>query len=146
MAEAVNPGGIWQPFGAFSTMVLQGAGQVVHLKGQVSLDAAGEVVGPGDMRAQVAQVLANIRAALEAAGGRLSDIFALTQYTTDIRAFMACGDIRKAAFAPPYPITTTVEVAALYDTRLVVEITASAEIPRERFVAPAGAVPMHGAP
>ncbi len=37
MVDAVNPAGVWPPFGAFSMAVIQGDGQVVHLKGQVSL-------------------------------------------------------------------------------------------------------------
>ena len=144
MAEAHNPGDVWQPFGAFSMAVLQGEGQVVHLKGQVALDAAGALVGAGDMRAQVRQVLANIQSVLAGLGGRMSDIVSLTHYTTDIAAFMQSGDIRQDFFSAPYPVTTTVEVAALYDPALMIEITATAEIPRDRFQRPVGAEGMHG--
>jgi len=143
VAEGYNPDGVWAPFGAFSMVVLQGTGQVVHLKGQVALDASGTVVGAGDMRAQVRRVLTNIEAVLAPLGGRMSDVISLTHYTTDIRAFMRTGDIRKGFFAAPYPVTTTVEVAALYDPDLLVEITAVAEIPRERFRRPAQARAMH---
>ncbi|MGF1610026.1 MAG: RidA family protein [Kiloniellales bacterium] len=136
MATQFNPPEVWQPFGAFSMGVAQGEGQVVHLKGQVALDRAGQVVGPGDMRAQVAQVLENIKAALALVGGEMGDIISLTQFTTDIEAFMACGDIRKASFAPPYPVTTTVEVSRLYHRELMIEITAIAEIPRQRYRPP----------
>ena len=41
--------------------VVQGDGQVVHLKGQVALDVHGHVVGPRDMRAQGRKTLENIR-------------------------------------------------------------------------------------
>jgi len=147
MAESYNPDSLWAPFGAFSMMVLQGGGQVVHLKGQVSLDAEGQVVGArgteGDMQAQVRQVLTNIRTALAAVGGRMSDVTSLVHYTTDIAAFMRSGDVRKAFFAEPYPITTTVEVAALYRPELLIEITASAEIPLDRFIRPDSAKPLH---
>ncbi len=88
MAESYDPEDVWAPFGAFSMTVLQGAGQVVHLKGQVSLDASGAIVGAGDMRAQVRQVLTNIKTVLAAIGGRMSDVVSLTHYTTDIQAFM----------------------------------------------------------
>ena len=50
MIHSVNPPGVWAPFGAFSMAVIQGTGQVVHLKGQVSLDVDGHVVAKGDMR------------------------------------------------------------------------------------------------
>ena len=114
MAESYNPDNIWAPFGAFSMVVLQGAGQVVHLKGQVALDSSGAVVGGGDMRVQVRQTLTNIKSVLAALGGRMSDVISLTHYATDIQAFMQTGDIRQEFFAAPYPVTTTVEVAALY--------------------------------
>lgn len=144
MAESFNPDNIWSPFGAFSMMVLQGAGQIVHLKGQVSLDASGQVVGPQDMRVQVGHVLENIQLALGAVGGRMSDVYSLTHLATDIEAFMKTGDIRQMYFTAPYPVTTTVEVAALYHPELVIEITASAEIPRDRYRPPAEAQAMHG--
>ncbi|MEO9877353.1 MAG: RidA family protein [Anderseniella sp.] len=143
MAKSCNPDNVWQPFGAFSMMVMQGAGQVVHLKGQVSLDATGTIVGSGDMRTQVRQVLTNIEAVLAAAGGRMGDVISLVHYTTDIAAFMQTGDIRQEYFAGPYPVTTTVEVAALYDADLVIEITAVAEIPKDRYTAPVNARAMH---
>ncbi len=143
MAQAYNPDTLWPPFGAFSMMVLAGDGQTVHLKGQVALDRAGEVVGAGDRRTQVQQVLTNIQTALAAVGGRMSDIVSLTHYTTDIAAFMQSGEIRSMYFSEPYPVTTTVEVAALYDPALLIEITAIAEIPRERYVAPNAAQIMH---
>ena len=137
MAEHFNPPGVWQPFGAFSLAVAQGEGRVLHLKGQVALDREGRVVGPGDMAAQLRQVLENIRAVLASLGGRPDDVISLTHYTTDIEAFMACGPIRADFFTEPYPVTTTVEVRRLYRPELVIEIAAIAEIPKERFRSPA---------
>lgn len=144
MAETFDPQTLWRPFGAFSQMVLQGPGQIVHLKGQVALDATGTIVGPHDMARQLVQVLDNIGTALASVGGRMGDVTSLVHYTTDIAAFMACGEIRASYFSAPYPVTTTLEVHALYDPRLVVEITASAEVPQDRFVRPEDARPMHG--
>lgn len=136
MADFHNPDALWQPFGAFSMMSVQGTGKVVRLKGQVSLDAAGEIVGAGDVRRQVLQVLRNIETALASVGGTMGDIVETIHYTTDIEAFMACGDIRQQFFAPPYPVTTTVEVQRLYHPNLVIEIAATAEIPEDRFHQP----------
>jgi 2-iminobutanoate/2-iminopropanoate deaminase len=138
MIDAFNPPDIWAPFGAFSMAAIQGDGRIVHLKGQVALDRDGAVVGPGDMRAQTRQVLENIRAVLASFGGTMADILSLTHYVTDTAEFMTTGDIRREFFAAPYPVTTTVEVASLYRPEIVVEITALAEIPRDRFRRPAG--------
>src|SRR5438045_5476247 len=113
MIDAFNPPDVWAPFGAFSMAVIQGEGQVVHLKGQVALDRDGGVIAVGDMRGQTRQVLENIRTVLAGLGGRMGDIVSLTHYVTDIAEFMTTSDIRREFFAPPYPVTTTVQVAAL---------------------------------
>lgn len=136
MVDAVDPAGVWRPFGAFSMAALQGDGQIVHLKGQVSLDGDGRVVGAGDMRVQVRQALANISAILESMGGDMGDVLSLVHHVTDIDQFMTTGDIRQEFFAKPFPVTTTVQVQRLYRPDLVVEITAVAEVPRGRFRRP----------
>jgi 2-iminobutanoate/2-iminopropanoate deaminase len=142
MINSFNPAEVWQPFGAFSMGVIQGAGQIVYLKGQVALDKDGRVVGRGDMRAQTRKTLENIQAVLASVGGAMPDIFSLTHYVTDIEAFLKTRDIRLEFFPPPFPVTTTVQIVRLYDVDLVVEITACAEIPRDRFKPPC--VPQEG--
>ena len=133
MAEFFNPSEVWQPFGAFSMAVAQGEGQMVHLKGQVPLDQNGAMVGEGDMRVQVRKTLENIETVLACVGATMRDVISLTHYTIDIEAFMKTGDIRREFFAQPYPVTTTVQVARLYDSKILIEITALAEVPRSRF-------------
>jgi enamine deaminase RidA (YjgF/YER057c/UK114 family) len=117
---------LWQPFGPFSQVAIR----TVHLKGQAALDRDGCIVGAGDMRAQLRQVLENIRAGV---GGEMGDILSMTNYVVDMDAFLAAGDIRHAFLAAPFPVTTTIEVARLYDRALLVEISAIAEIPLSRF-------------
>ncbi len=136
MAEFFNPREIWQPFGAFSMAVAQGEGQIVHLKGQVPLDRNGELVGEGNMRLQVRTTLENIASVLAHIGAGMGDVISLTHYTTDIEAFMKTGDIRREFFTQPFPATTTVQVARLYDPSILIEITALAEVPRSRFRRP----------
>lgn len=133
MVDTVNPPEVWQPFGPFSLAALQGDGQIVHLKGQVSLDRAGNVVGTGDMSAQVHQALTNIRAVLASMGGQMSDILSLVHYVTDIDLFMGTLEVRKVHFAGHHPVTTTVQVERLYRAELLIEVAAIAEIPRSRF-------------
>ena len=102
----------------------------------MALDREGRLVGAGDMRRQMEQVFANIATVLASLGGVMADVVSLTQYTSDIAAFMAAVDIRRRHFAPPYPVTTTVQVAAFYHPDVMLEIAAIAEIPRVRFRAP----------
>ena len=136
MVDGFNPESVWAPFGAFSMGVIQGEGQVVYLKGQVALDKDGKVVGKDDMRAQTRKTLENIQAVLASVGGKMADVVSLTHYVTDIEAFMKTGDVRREFFAEPFPVTTTVQVVRLYRTELLVEITATAEIPRDCFTRP----------
>jgi 2-iminobutanoate/2-iminopropanoate deaminase len=136
MVDALNPADVWSPFGAFSMAVIQGEGQIVHLKGQVSLDARGQIVGANDMRVQVRKVLENIRDVLASMGGQMGDIVSLINYATDIVQFMGAGDVRKDFFAAPFPVTTTVQIERLYHPDLMIEIAAIAEIPRDRFHRP----------
>ena len=133
MAVSYDPKKLWQPFGPFSMAVIQGDGQIFHLKGQVPLDEHGELVGEGDMRAQLRQVLENLKVVLHEVGGELSDIISVIQYTTDIKAFIAAGDIRRAYFSKPYPVTSTVQVSALYRPEVLMEIAGTAEISTDRF-------------
>lgn len=143
MARSFDPPSIWSPFGAFSQAVIGGNGKTIYLKGQVALGPDGEIVGAGDIAAQVTQVLQNISDILGTMGGSTSDIVSLQQFTTDIQAFMRCGEIRARFFEAPYPVTTTLEVSSLYDSKLLIEITAIAEIPASRFIMPEAAQEMH---
>jgi 2-iminobutanoate/2-iminopropanoate deaminase len=136
MIDSFNPPDVWAPFGAFSMGVIQGDGQIVYLKGQVALDRDGNVVGQGDMQVQTRKTLENIRTVLASVGGAMGDVVSLTHYVTDIKKFMETGAIWREFFSAPFPVTTTVQVTALYHPELVVEITAIAEIPRERFRRP----------
>lgn len=103
MVDAVDPAGVWRPFGAFSMAVIQGDGQVVHLKGQVALDQQGQIVGAQDMRVQVRKVLENTQAVLASMRGRMGDVVSLVHYATDIERFMGTGDIRKKFFCRAVP-------------------------------------------
>ncbi len=133
MAVSFNPQKLWKPFGPFSMAIVQGTGRIVHLKGQVPLDQDGRLVGEGDIREQLRQVLDNLTVVLAEVGGALADVISLVQYTTDIKGFIAAGDIRAAYFSKPYPVTTTLQVSALYRPEVLVEIAGIAEVPADRF-------------
>ena len=143
MAHSFDPPHVWSPFGAFSQCVIAGGGQVIYLKGQIARAPDGQIVGSGDMAAQVEQVLQNISDILGSVGGRMSDIVSLQQFTTDIQAFMGCGAVRARFFNAPFPVTTTLEVSSFYDPRLLVEVTGIAEIPLDRFILPEAAREKH---
>ena len=76
MAIGFNPPGIWAPRGrAFSQRVIAPAGHTtIHVTGQVAWDEHSNVVGPGDVRAQMVKSIENIEAILGEVGGTLDDI------------------------------------------------------------------------
>ena len=114
----------------------QGQGKILHLKAQVALDENGDLIGKNDMRKQVQKVFENIQKVLHHVGGEMKDIFSISHYVTNMDAFAKVGDLRKAFFQEPYPISTTIEVRRLFHPDWLVEVSAIAEIPEERFLSP----------
>ncbi len=102
------------------------SGRMLHTAGITARDANGDVVGAGDMRAQVTQCFANLGDILEAAGGSFANVVKFTIFTTDIETFNAkTRDIRFPYFIDR-PAATLVEVSKLVDPRMLVEIEAIA--------------------
>jgi 2-iminobutanoate/2-iminopropanoate deaminase len=114
--------------GAYSAGIEAPAGRTVYVSGMVSMDAEGNVVGDGDIGAQTEQVLQNVRTALLEVGGDLSDIVKVTVFITDMTLYDRIHEVRRRHFSPPYPASSMVEVSALIDPRLLIEIEAIAVI------------------
>jgi enamine deaminase RidA (YjgF/YER057c/UK114 family) len=106
----------------YSHVVAVEGRRLVFLAGQLSRDANGNVVGKGDMRAQIVQTCENIKTALAAAGASLTDVVKMTTFVTDIDEFMRHVDVRLEYFGKALPTSTTVEVRKLAQPDLLVEI------------------------
>jgi enamine deaminase RidA (YjgF/YER057c/UK114 family) len=78
--EFINPKALIAPGPAGYSHVAKVRGTIVYLSGQVPIDASGKLIGEGDFEAQVEQVFANLRIAVEAAGGTMADIVKLNYY------------------------------------------------------------------
>ena len=89
--EIVNPWRWQDNFGFVQANKLTGVERLVIFAGQLSVDAEGESVHPGDMGAQILQALDNVETVVRAAGLQPSDIVSLRYYTTDVDAFIAAG-------------------------------------------------------
>ena len=88
------------------------AGTTVYLSGQIGLDpATGQLVE--GLEAQAHQVIRNLRAVAQAAGGELDDIVKLTLLLADLADFTKVNDIMAGYFKPPYPARATYQVVAL---------------------------------
>jgi enamine deaminase RidA (YjgF/YER057c/UK114 family) len=105
----------------------------LYLSGLTAIDGQMRVVGPGDMEAQVRQVYLRLEHALDACGCSLLQVVSETAYTTDIEwlgraAHVRDGFYRRAGAAPP--AVTAVEVRRLFFAEALVELSATAELPR----------------
>ncbi len=112
----------------YSHVVAVEGRRLVFVAGQLARDRAGNVVGQGDMRAQIRQTGENIKAALAAAGATLGDIVKTNTYVTNMDEFFKCVDIRHEYFGPGWPTSTTVEVSRLAHPDMMVEIEAVAVV------------------
>ena len=88
---------------------LGGGKREVLIFGQVARDAGGNVVGKGDMRAQIEHVGKNIQACLNAAGANTSDIVLTRAYVTDTDAFLRNADMRARYLGPESRTSTAVK-------------------------------------
>ena len=86
----------------------------------------GEIAGLGDPGAQARQAIANIARALERAGASLADVVRTRIYVTDISRWEEVARAHGEAFGAHPPVTSMVQVAALIDPRMLVEIEAEA--------------------
>jgi len=103
-------------------------GPHIHVAGTTAIDAAGDLVGVGDMSAQTEQALANVETALERAGATLQDVVRTRLYVTDIDRWEAVGDVHAAFFGSIRPAQSLVEVSALVDDRMLIEVEAEAHV------------------
>lgn len=78
--------------------------------------------------AQTEQALSNVEAALERAGAELADVVRTRIFVTDIDRWEAAGDVHGDYFGDIRPATTLVEVSALVDDRLLVEVEVEAYV------------------
>ena len=129
--ELINPSGLEPPVGYSHLAVITG-GKVVHVAGQAPFDSNGEVVGKGDFVAQFAQVMKNLKRAVEAVGGKPQQYAVLTIYITELEAYWGnkkpLGSIYREVFGRYFPAITLVEVKRLYNPDCMLEISGMAVI------------------
>ena len=99
-------------------------GDLLFVSGHVAVDTSGDVVGAGDAEAQTRQVMANIRAVIDAAGGKMEDVAKITCFITDIAYYPAYSKVRAETWPSSPPASSTVVVAGLVSPEFMVEVEA----------------------
>ena len=124
MIERIQPKGVYEAKG-YSHAVKRG--NIVFVAGQVSKGVDNQLVGQGDIVAQVDQVFRNLKLVVEASGATLADVVKLNIYTTDLKHFRPfIKDGRDKYFATHPPATTFLVVSSLADPGFLLEIDAVA--------------------
>ena len=116
----------WEQIVGYSRAVA--AGDYIFVTGSTSV-SHGEIVHEGNAGAQLIQAIANVEAALVKLGADLTDVVRTRMFVTDITRWPEIGEAHREAFGDVMPATSMVQVAALIDPRLLVEIEAVAYKP-----------------
>ena len=112
----------------YAPVVTVRGGTTVYVSGLVSRDKQGNVIGKGDMAAQIRQVGENLRLSLEAAGASLKDLVRTCTYVTDIDEFFKHVETRQKYFGEALPTSSTIGVSRLSHPDFMVEVEAFAVI------------------
>lgn len=109
-------------------VALRNGGYWVVVGGQVARDEAGNLVGNGDMAAQIEQIGRNVDACLTAGGATVQDIMWTVSHVREPAEFDKYPDLRRRYFGPPSPMSTTVPMSESADSDLLLQVEAFAAV------------------
>jgi enamine deaminase RidA (YjgF/YER057c/UK114 family) len=125
--ERLGSGAPWESVAGYSRVVR--AGDRVLVAGTTATTDDGAIAGLGDAGAQAKQALANVLAALARVGAGRADVVRTRMFVTDISRWEEIARAHGEVFGEHPPVTSMVQVAALIDPRMLVEIEAEAVLP-----------------
>lgn len=122
--QRVSSGSPYEPRLGISRAVR--AGRIIAVAGTAPIGPDGKTVGEGDAAAQAHRCLEIIRAALEQAGGRLSDVIRTRTLLTRIEDWESVGHVHGEFFGDIRPANTVMQVTRFIDPTWLVEFEADA--------------------
>jgi len=128
--QFLNPEGLSKPTGYTQVVVAQ-PGKLVYVSGQVGVNAKGDVVGKGDLRAQVTQAMENLKTALAAAGATTRDVVKVNYYVVNLKEdqFAVIREVRSKYWSAEHPpASTLIGVTALAREDYMIEIEVVAAV------------------
>lgn len=124
--QRISSGAKWEPIVGYSRAVR--VGNRIYVTGTTALGDDGEIVGIDNAYEQAKQCLRNIEVALERLGAGPEHIVRTRMFVTDISRWEEYGRAHGEFLRNVMPATTMVEVSALIDPRMLIEIEADAEL------------------
>ena len=127
----LNPDTLLKPRGYTHIVTITGPAKMIFISGQVAIDKEGKLVGLGDLKTQIRQASANLKAALEAAGATPADIVKTNTYIVNYKQsdYSAMREARGELFPDGEPpASTLVGVTSLAVDGLLVEMEAIAAV------------------
>ncbi len=124
--QNISSGSPYEPVFGYSRAVR--VGNQIFVSGTVAWGDHGKVIGEGDMYAQTKQAIRNIEKALAQAGASLADVVRTRTFVTGVSHFEEVARAHGEAFGDIRPAATVVEVKALVDAVMLVEIEADAVV------------------
>ncbi len=124
--QFIQPEGLSKPTSYTHVVVV---GKTVYLSGQVSNNEKGEVVGKGDLKAQVARVYENLATCLKSAGVSFSDVVKMNTYVVNLKPddLAIIREVRSTYLNKEHPpASTLIGVQALAGPDYMIEIEAVA--------------------
>lgn len=124
--QRISSGAKWEPIVGYSRAIK--VGNRIYVTGTTALDDDGELVAIGDAYGQAKQCLLNIEKALKRLGAGFEHVVRTRMFVTDISRWEEYGRAHGEVFSDIMPATSMVEVSALIDPRMLIEIEADAEL------------------
>lgn len=121
--RSVQTGAPWESIAGYSRAVRVGA--QIFVSGTTAQGPLG-LVGKGDPTAQMRRCLEIVQQAIEALGGKLEHVVRTRMYVTDIRLWEPIARVHGEVFGAIRPATAMVEVSALIEPDMLVEVEAEA--------------------
>jgi enamine deaminase RidA (YjgF/YER057c/UK114 family) len=131
--QHLNPDGMHKNPAYSQAIAVTGNVTTIYVGGQNAVDAAGKIVGKGDIKAQTEQVLKNVQTALAAGGAKLEHVVKWTVYIVQGQPLLPGFEAFQRAWSnrPNPPTITGLFVAGLANPDFLVEIDAIAVVPQE---------------
>ena len=119
----ISSGAVWEDIVGYSRAVR--VGNIIEVAGTTAADGD-KIIGENDAYLQTKFIFQKIESTLKKAGAEMKDIVRTRMYVTDISKWEEIGKAHREFFREIKPVATMVEVKALINPLLLVEIEATA--------------------